>query len=138
MAGSGEGGKAQPEPEHAAPQQAAAPMQATQSNQYSSARTTTFACPVLMNAQGVPQPGPGFEVPSGAVVEIEPLGSNASDNCFVSTAGGDSAKTGPRIQIKKNSVVPRQVRVRNLSDITVYSDTANDGVMLTVQVDSRS
>lgn len=65
-------------------------------------------------------------------VYVISLGSNASDNCFISTTGNSDAKFPPRLQLKKGAnFVP--VTVRSLNQIGVYSDTPGDGVLVVVQ-----
>lgn len=109
---------------------------ALQQRQFTSPSTSSRDIPIKMTALGVPSIGPGVDVPTGAYVQVTPLGGNASDNCFVSTAATDTVGVKALGQQYKRTTLPQRIRVRNLQDIAVWSDTAGDGVIVSIQIDS--
>lgn len=96
-----------------------------------SASRTLYQCPVKRLTADRAEPGPGFEVPDGAVVEISRLPGNAA-SAYYSTTSAEAAKAGgPRDEITATGL-PRRVTVRNLADIFIYSGTIGEGLQLTV------
>lgn len=73
--------------------------------------------------------GPAYEVASNEAVFVSPA-VNLAD-CYYSLNGPDQAKVGPRSRVK-NTDNPKQVFVRNLSQIWVYSGTVGEGLSVSV------
>jgi hypothetical protein len=102
-----------------------------QKGQLSNAGTVTLDVPVKRQTPDRAVSGPGYEVPEGGIVEISPLSNNTVD-VFFSTVGPDAVTgTGARTKLI-TTALPRRVRVRNLSDIWVYSANVGEGVNMTV------
>jgi hypothetical protein len=73
--------------------------------------------------------GPGITVAPRDLVTVSAL-SNNTVTAFISIASGpESAKSGPNIPFTPSSF-PRNVRVRNLNEIGVYSTVVGEGVTI--------
>ncbi len=72
--------------------------------------------------------GPAVVVGPNDTVTVTPLPTN-TQNCFFSTFGATSAKSGPNVTMAATAN-PRTVKVRNLNEIWVYSTVQGEGVYI--------
>jgi hypothetical protein len=72
--------------------------------------------------------GPSVVVGPADVVTVTPVPTN-TQNCFFSTFGATSARSGPNVTMAATAN-PRTVKVRNLNEIWVYSTVIGEGVYI--------
>src|SRR5256885_380996 len=80
-----------------------------------------------------PEPGPAVRIGPKDMVFISPMATNTG-NVYYSTVCASAAKFGPRLTVlapgpSGQSVFPRLVKVRNLNEIFVTSDSTTEGIL---------
>lgn len=75
--------------------------------------------------------GPPRRISTGDIVTVTPIGTNANA-VQVSTQSPDAAKFGPYI-LMSPTANPRQLRVRNLNEIGMYTTHIGEGITIDVQ-----
>jgi hypothetical protein len=76
--------------------------------------------------------GPAINVPEGCTVEVLPIPNQVNSARF-STVSPGAAVSGPFELILASATFPREINIRNLSQLYVVPGGSNEGVQVTVR-----
>lgn len=88
--------------------------------------------PVFVPTAGKPVNGPTYPIPAGYYVEVAPIPGNAG-NAFFSRVSANAAISGPRELVASTQSIPRQIDVRDLSELWINAANSGEGVQFTVR-----